>query len=205
LYVPTHFGGYGRSVSHDLSAYPAASYFELVERVLALWKETQSVRLVYKDFIVANDKTRVVPEFIRHEVQDAIVTATVPVRDLMWAVDAIVVDHVTTAVLEVLLSDKPCVFYMPSTTTQAERARGLLRAAATVAQTQDAFVGAVRRLLTNRDFRAVHIRDRSFLKAYGTHLDDKLSARRAVDVIVQDIPGSSLTQSAGRKPGRHGD
>lgn len=184
LYVPTHFGGYGRSIGHDLAGYPAASYFELIERVLALWKSADGVRLVYKDFIVANDTTRVVPQFIQDEIPGAIVTV-VPVRDLMWAVDAIVVDHVTTAALEVLLTDKPCVFYMPSATPQATRARGLLSKAAVVENTPDRFIEAVGQLLANQPFRRVENRNREFLVAYGTHLDDRASARRAADAVIR--------------------
>ena len=105
----------------------------------------------------------------------------------MWAVDAIVVDHVTTAATEVLLTDKPCVFYMPSQTPQAQRGRALLARAATVDATPDGFVDAVRGMLVERTFSPVPSRDRSFLSAYGTHLDDGASARRASAIVQRDI------------------
>lgn len=183
LYVPTHFGGYGRLTGHDLSAHPPTAYFELMQRVLRLWTSAAGVRLVYKDFIVANDRTRVVPEMLARELPDAVVT-NVPLRELMWAVDAIVVDHVTTAALEVLVTDAPCVFYLPSTTPRAARARALLARTARVEQTGDGFMDAVRELLVASAFTPLANRDQSFLRAYGTYGDDNQSAVRAARIIA---------------------
>ncbi len=185
LYAPTHFATYFRAVG-QLADHPVVPYFELLQRVLSLFAEADGVRLVFKDFSVANDETRVISDFIRSTVPDAIIT-TVSLRDVMWAVDAIVVDHVITAASEVLLTDVPCTFYMPSTTPQATKARCLLRAASTVEETEQGFVDAVRRLISTTEFPPVLNRDRSFLSAYGTGRDDKLSARRAADVIISPV------------------
>jgi hypothetical protein len=179
--VPTHFAPYGRAIG-ELAGHPAVPYFELLQRVLSLWKAAPGVRLVYKDFIVANDRSRVMPRFIREEVPDAIVT-TQRLTDVMWAIDAIVVDHVITAAPQVLLANKPTVFFMPATTPQADRARVLLRSRASVATTPDEFVEQVRQLLESGTYPPVQDTDRAFLKRYGVHRGDGRSARRAADVI----------------------
>lgn len=188
LYVPTHFAPHFRAVS-QLADHPVVPYFELLQRVLGVFAEASGVRLVFKEFGVANDTTRMVPSLVRDTVPDAVVTST-PIRDLMWAVDAIVVDHVITATTEVLLTGAPCVFYMPARTAQAERGRTLLRHAATVAETPDGFADAVRALVAQPHFHRPASRDRAFIQAYGTHRDDGHSARRAAAVIAarQEAP-----------------
>jgi hypothetical protein len=182
LYVPTHFSQYARAIG-ELADLPVVSYFEMLQGVLSLWKDAPGVRLVYKDFRVANDQSRLMPDFIRDNIPNAIVTSQ-RITDLMWSVDAIVVDHVITAAAEVLVTNKPCVFFMPSQTAQAKRARGLLAARARVATTGEEFVESVRELLDRTEFPPLESIDRRFLAAYGTHLDDCGSAKRAVRAIM---------------------
>jgi hypothetical protein len=182
LYVPTHFAPYGRAVS-ELAGHPVASYFELLQRVFQLWRETPGVRLVYKDFPVANDPSRLMPAFIRDRIPDAVIT-TVRLTDLMWAVDAIVVDHVISAAAQVLLADAPIVFHMPAVTPQAARARTLLRPRAEVAVSQTDFIDGVRRLLRKDKWEPIDRPDREFLARYGTFRGDGRSAHRAAQVIA---------------------
>jgi hypothetical protein len=182
LYVPTHFSQFARAIG-ELADLPVVSYFEMLQRVLSLWKEAPGVRLVYKDFRVANDQSRLMPDFIRDNIPGAIVTSQ-RITDLMWSVDAIVVDHVITAAAEVLITNKPCVFFMPSPTTQAKRARKLLSARARVASTADEFVESVRGLLSKAEYPPLESIDRRFLAAYGTHLDDSESAKRAIRSVM---------------------
>ena len=107
LYAPTHFATTFRAVeptgrsSHRplLRANSANSVLVHAGSQCASSSRTLS----------SNDAMRVMPEFIRRTVPDAIVTTTA-LRDLMWAVDGIVVDHVITAACEVPLTDRPCVF-----------------------------------------------------------------------------------------------
>jgi hypothetical protein len=182
LYVPTHFSQFARAIG-ELADHPVVSYFEMLQRVLSLWKEAPNVRLVYKDFLVANDRSRLMPSFIRDEIPDAIVTSR-RVTDLMWSVDAIVVDHVITAAAEVLTTNKPCVLFMPSTTAQARRARELVAPRARVATTPHEFVESVRGLLSKAEYAPLACPDRRFLSAYGTHRDDDASAQRAIRAIM---------------------
>ncbi|GAB4407484.1 MAG: hypothetical protein Fur0044_00430 [Anaerolineae bacterium] len=186
LYIPTCFGTYGRAIS-DIAAYPDVSYFELQQKILRLWQETPQVRLIYKEFIVANDpNSLVMRDFIQSQIPDSIITNE-RLTDLMWAVDAIVVDHVITAIAEVLLTNKPLVVYMPQPNTSSPQAIKLLRKRATVAETPEDFVTEVRLLLQRGKYSELENPNTEFLQQYCTHLHDGQSAKRAASILLQEL------------------
>jgi hypothetical protein len=183
MYVPTCFGTYGRAIS-DLAAYPDVSYFELQQAILKLWQEVSDVRLLYKEFIVSNDpNSGIMRDFVETWIPGAIVTNQ-RLTDLMWAVDAIVVDHVITAVNEILLTNKPMVVYMPRPNSSSPQAKTLLQKRAVVAETPAAFIAEVRTLLQLGQFSELKNPTTEFLQIYGTHLDDGRSAERAAALIL---------------------
>jgi len=184
LYVPTCFALYGRAVG-DLAAYPEVSYFELQQAVLKLWRDIPNTRLLYKEFIPAFDPNRVMGDFIRAHIPDAIVTNQ-RLTDLMWAVDAIVVDHVITAIGEVLLTNKPLVVYMPQLNICNPEAKTLLQKRATVAETPTEFIVQVKTLLQAGAYPELTDPNQEFLQAYCTHLGDGRSAQRAASLILQN-------------------
>jgi len=103
----------------------------------------------------------------------------------MWAVDAIIVDHVVTAIGEVLLTPKPLLVYMPHPHLSSPQAKMMLEKRATVAETPAEFVAQVRAFLQAGKYLELENPDTEFLRTYCTHLDDGLSAQRAADVILQ--------------------
>lgn len=185
LYVPNAFATYGRAVS-DLAAHPDVSYFELQQRILRLWLETPNIRLLYKDLIVANDPNRVMPDFIQKNIPNGTVTYQ-RLTDLMWAVDAIVVDHAITALGEVLLTSKPLVVYMPKPNAAGADAPRLLRKRATVSETCAEFEAAVRALLQTGRYPEQTTPNTEFLQRYCTHLNDGRSAERAAAAILAGL------------------
>jgi hypothetical protein len=182
LYIPTAFKIYGRAIT-EVAAYPDVTYLELQQRILRLWQLNRQARLLYKTFSVAQDQGYVMADFIREHIPNAIVTNQ-RLTDLMWAVDAIVLDHVSTALVEVLLTHKPLVVYFPKPTTALPEAKSLLEKRAVVAETPEAFESAVRLLLGAGPYRDFESPNAEFLQAYGTHLNDGRSAERAADVIL---------------------
>jgi hypothetical protein len=183
LYIPSHFGGYGRAIS-DLAAYPDVSYFELQQKILSLWATAPKVRLLYKHFVVANDLNHIMPDFIEKHIPNASIT-TQRLTELMWTVDAIVLDHAITALGEVLLTDKPLIVYMPKLDGVVSRAAALLSKRATVAETPFEFEAHVRALLQADQYTEVTKPNTEFLQAYCTHLNDRHSAERAAAVILK--------------------
>lgn len=184
LYIPTCFGTYGRAIS-DLAGYPDVSYFELQQKILLLWRENPNVRLLYKSFFVANDsQSHVMPDFIREHIPGALVTNH-RLTDLMWSVDAIVVDHAITALSEVLLTRKRLVVYMPQPSVVNPESKTLLQKRAAIAEMPDEFVTHVRTLLQADDYHELGNPDDTFLRAYCTYRNDGHSVERAAAVILQ--------------------
>jgi hypothetical protein len=186
LYIPNSFGTYGRAIS-DLAAFPEVSYLELQQEVLRACAKFPSVRLLYKELIVANDVNRVMAPFVEKHIPNATVVHR-RLTDMMWAVDAIIVDHPITALSEVLLTPKPIIAYMPEPNASAPEARSLLAKRATVARTQQEFIDAVSRLLSQQDFSESRNPDGEFLRQYCTHRDDGRSAERAAAEILANVP-----------------
>jgi len=185
LYIPSHFNGYGRAIG-DLAAYPDVSYFELQQRILSLWIESPNIRLLYKHFVVANNINHVMPDFIERHIPNGKVT-TQRLVELMWAVDAIVLDHTITALGEVLLTRKPLVVYMPKPNASDPDAARRLRRRAVVAETPLEFEAHVRALLQAGQYPELANPSTEFLQAYCTNLDDGRSVERAADVILHGI------------------
>jgi hypothetical protein len=184
LYIPTMFGGYGRMF--DLVAYPDVSYFELLQNILLLWKDFPEVRLLYKDFITENNTDRVIAKFIHEHIPNGTVTYQ-RLTDLMWTVDAIIVDHVVTAIGEVLLTKKQVLVYMPSSGISHAEARRCLQQRAIVSATPEEFEKQVRLFLERKSYPEVEQPDDEFLRTYCTHLNDGLSAERASAFLIKDL------------------
>jgi len=186
LYVPNSFGTYGRAIS-DLAAFPEVSYMELQQDVLRLWNDFTQVRLLYKELIVANDPNRVMSSFVREHIPNGTVTNQ-RLTDLMWAVDAIIVDHPITALGEVLLTKKRVVAYMPKPNASHPEAKLLLEKRAIVAETPAGFIDAVSSFLAAGEFSELTESDDQFLRWYCTHGDDGRSAERAANAILDTLP-----------------
>ncbi|HEX3144482.1 MAG TPA: hypothetical protein VHQ64_10970 [Pyrinomonadaceae bacterium] len=183
LYIPTTFGQYGRAIA-DIAPYAEVSYLELQQEALRVWLEAPDVRLLYKNLVVANDPTRVMPDFIQKQIPNGTVT-TRRLTDLMWAVDAIIVDHAVTALNEVLLTNKPMVVYLPPMLTLDPAATTILQKRATVAETPGDFINAIREFLRPQRFSTVQSPNNDFLSLYGTFLNDGQSTQRAAAVILE--------------------
>lgn len=187
LYVPTHFNGYGRALS-DLGGYPDVSYFELQQRVVRLFAEYRNVRLLYKDFLVANGLPNPIPDYIRQCIPNGASINAPPLTELVWAVDAIILDHALTALGEALPTRKRLIVYderRSANTLEPAEAKGLLSKRAIVAEEPDEFIEKVRSFLCAGDFSELTTPNDEFLCAYGTHLNDGRSAERAADFVLK--------------------
>lgn len=192
LYVPTIMGVWERTLS-DLTGYADVTYFELQERIVRLLAGFPSLRLFYKDMLRVT-VWNPIPDLIRREVPNGVVVLSPPLHELVWAVDAIIVDHVVTALSEALLTRKRLVVYDPVLSgceLEPPEARELLRKRATVAESPDEFVEVVRTFLTVSDFSEINEPNDEFIKAYATYLNDGCSVQRAVDEILRAAVPSS--------------
>jgi hypothetical protein len=195
LYIPMVFGGYGRDVSGELCGYPNVSYFELQQLALIQFRDFPNVRLLYKDLATAAGWPNPTPEFIQQNIPNAQAIFRPPLAELVWAVDAIIVDHVITALGEAALTSKPLIVYdggSPGVECEPSAARAALERRAKVAATPAEFVAAIRYFLAANDFSELLEPDDAFLRACVTHQNDGKAADRAADLII-DICGKLRT------------
>ncbi len=198
LYIPAAFGGYARGIG-DLVGYADVSYLELLQRAMLVFAEFPQVRLLYKDFVPSFSLASPMEVFIRRSVPNGEVIRNVSLPLLCQAADAIIVDHIITALGEVLLTRKPVLAYCPEgpwPVLEPPDARALLRRRAQLAETPETFLSAIREFLHTGQFAELDAPDNSFLRAYSTHLDDGRSAERAAEAVLSAIAASVI-----KKPG----
>ena len=157
-----------------------------------------NVRLVYKA-IVGTHNGNLLPQIVRQRLSDAIIVENIRVTDLVWAVDSIIVDHPSTALLEVLMTNKPLLVYADKHSLRMfDEAKALLRKRATLVETTEEFVAQVEVFLKDGKFAELSEPDDAFLSAYGTHLSDGLSAMRAANAIETIVRPNSGRGMAAR-------
>jgi hypothetical protein len=194
LYVPTAFCGPYRNLCCD--SYPDVAYLELQQRVIDVFRRTPDVRLIYKVFSETHS-ANLVPQIIRQTLPDAIVVDDIRLTDLMWAVDSIIVDFPSSALLEVLLTNKHLLVYADQYSLRMfDEAKGLLRRRAVLAETGEEFVTQVETFIQTGNVTELSEPDDAFLQAYGTYLRDGRSALRATDAIETIIQGHSKNRMA---------
>jgi hypothetical protein len=105
-------------------------------------------------------------------------------RPLLARADFIVLAFASTALLEALLTDRRILVLVdPRFVRMRPEARRRLEGRASVASSPAEFVASYRRTLTEGDFRPLPDPDDTFLREYGTHLNDGRSAERALSAI----------------------
>jgi len=199
LYIPDMLRGRLRHVS--CTDYPDVSYYEHQRAVVDLVGEFPAARLVFKHFNDAYDNPIV--ETVRAAPNATVVrygTRTVP--ELMWDADLIVIDYVSTALLECLLTAKPMLVLADTAYFRLRpEAAALLARRCTVAGSSASLLRALRAVLEAGRADELPAPDRAFLRAYGTYLDDGRSAERAVEALATLAPPGP-SETAGRMPPR---
>ena len=169
----------------NCNGYPDVSFHELQARFIALFREFPAIRFLYKVF--ADHVPNPIPDAAAGAPNIEMVGLLERrVTTLMWDADLIVLDMPSTALLECLLTPNPIVVFADARSLRMrEEAKRLLRRRCTLAETPDAFLAEVRRMLEARAFAPLARPDDAFLRAYGTHLNDGRAAERAADAICR--------------------
>jgi len=182
LYVATHFLGYGRYFNEG--AMSDVEYFELQQRILNACSEFRDVQILYKPF-PSESVENPIPKFIRSRVPNAQIIQG-RLTELMWNVDGIILDFPSTALAEILTTDKALLIYAGNCWSPLlPPAKVALRERALIAETPDEFEDQVRLFLGERNFRSVPNKGDEFLRLYGVHLMDGRSADRAAEIVFQ--------------------
>lgn len=162
LYVPTKTAGYARPLVAD--SYPEVGYHRLQRRVIELMRDYPGVSFVYKPFADADD-TLIRRMAVQAGVVNCRIERETPVPSLMQSADLVVIDFPSTALLEVALTDTPLVLYADRRSLRLEpEAAVLLRRRASVADTEDGFLAAIREAIDGR--AAADPADKEFVQAF---------------------------------------
>jgi len=183
LYLPT---AYQHNWYMSREAYLGPMYFQLLIRVVDLFSEFPEIRFVYKPF--PDTAPDPIARVIGERLPNCTVVTDISPLELMRAGDAIVIDLPSTALVEALLTPKPVLVLADSGfITLRPEARTMLEKRVTLAETPDDFLTKLRIFLSSENFPEPPDPDRSYLRSYGTHLDDGLSAERALAALTKLI------------------
>lgn len=184
LYVPTNFAGCYQYFNEGYLS--DVAYFELQQRILKCCGEFRGIRVLYKPF-PGGHAANPIGEFIARHVPNGQVTWT-HLDELIWVVDAIMIDFPSTTWAEALLTDKPLLLHAGGDWGRLlPRAKAALQKRAWVSETPDEFEAQVRKFLSAGDFAPLANPDDEFLRLYVTHLNDGRSAERAAEVIARVV------------------
>jgi len=106
-------------------------------------------------------------------------------KDLLPLADVVVIDFPMTTLLESLTTNKPVFVVMKHLCLFPEACRMLSRRAVCADEPLE-LVESLKKYLTTGIYPA-DINDNTFLKSYGTHLDDGYSSERAVEEVLRVI------------------
>lgn len=200
LYVPTQFRSYHRYFGEGNTS--DVAYFELQERILKCCAEFPEIQVLYKPF-PSEYAVSPMESFLARFVPNGRVIWT-PLVDLIWAVDAIIIDFPSTALTEAALTDKPLLVYAGKDWARLlPRAKTALEQRAWVSETPEEFEAQVRQFLSAGKFAPVADPNGEFLRLIGVDGSATRSAERAAEVIAQIALTGRLPEAA-TQPVGHG-
>ena len=115
--------------------------------------------------------------------------------ELLRDARAVILDAPATTCLEVCVTEKP-LFVLMNRSRWLPEAESLIKRRAVVAYTPEELVEKIDRYITQGAYEA-DLRDREFIKRYGTHLDDGGSAARSTEFIRSILEARSAVEEAG--------
>jgi hypothetical protein len=176
---------YHRRLDGDsLSSMP---YFKVQKQVVEMFAQFRNIRLVYRSF--PGQWSDLMPKLVKQCVPEAIIAGSdIKLADLVWAVDGIILDYPATPLSEVLLTNKPIIVFSDKRYYKMfETAKVLLKKRATLAETPDEYLAAIRKILTKGEFNELSSPNNEFRQYYITDKDDGRAAERVVDYILDTI------------------
>jgi len=201
LYIPTQLRSYYRYFAEGNTS--DVAYFELQQRILRCCAEFPHVQVLYKPF-PSEHAVSPIESFLARFVPNGRIVWT-PLVDLIWAVDAIIIDFPSTALTEAALTDKPLLVYAGKDWARLlPRAKAALEQRARVSETPEEFEAQVRQFLSAGKFAPVADPNGEFLRLIGVDGSVKPSAERAAKVIAQ-IALTGRLPSRSQPPCSHGD
>src|SRR3972149_6157119 len=189
LYIPTVYEAAGWRLADLLST--GVTYFEFQQEIISLFNQYKDIEFIYKGFPGTLDSVPYNPikDYVNmFENKNIYYIDDVPVTKLMWAADVLIIDHNQTAINELLLTRKPVLVFEQGSMSERVTepiAIELLKKRASLACTQKEFLNMIDKFLQKGDFSELQYPNDEYLKEYGTHMNDGLSAYRAADYMLK--------------------
>jgi hypothetical protein len=193
LYIPTFYGNEGFRLFDTWLV--DSDYFHFQEKLLSVFSHFREFLFIYKEFpgslaLVTHNINPLINFINERRIDNVVVIKDILLAKLIFAVDTIILDHNQTALCEALLTSKPILVFEQGSMSQRVTepiALDLLKKRALVARTQEDFLKLVENFLRAGDFSEIQNPNDEFLRAYGTHLNDGLSAERASEYILEIV------------------
>jgi hypothetical protein len=184
LHIPGFLEYHRRLGGDALSCMP---YFTVQKQVVEMFAQFRNIRLVYRSF--PGQWSDLMPKLVKQYVPEAIIAGSdIKLADLVWAVDGIILDYPATPLSEVLLTNKPIIVFSDKRYYKMfETAKVLLRKRATLAETPEEYLAAIREFLTKGEFNELSSPNNEFRRYYITDKDDGRAAERVADYILDTI------------------
>ena len=180
FYIPTSYQ-YHWYMSRE--AYLGCMYFEMLVEISKLFSEFPDVQFIYKPFPESPPDPAV--EIFQRHCPNCKITREYSVYEIASISDGIVVDLPSTALLEVLLTDKPIIVFSDKRfICLLAEAKEILSKRAIIEEEITGFFNSLRQFVSS-DLKILKNYDRTFLREYGTFLDDGKSAERALKKIKE--------------------
>ncbi|HOK80902.1 MAG TPA: CDP-glycerol glycerophosphotransferase family protein [bacterium] len=166
-------------------AYLSCSYFEFLYQLCDIFSKFPNIQFVYKPFPEFPEDP--MAEMLALRVKNCKVVKDISVPEIISSSNAVIIDIPSTALLEAMLTDRPLLVFADSRfITLLDKARQLLKKRAIVAEKPEDFYSRMTEFLSSIP-EVLKRPDCSFVKEYGTYLDDGKSAERAFNKIMEII------------------
>lgn len=194
---------YGTTVSagnlrfFDYSYYADNQLYHVQQGIISVFKEFPDLRYIIKLHPNTPPRDPIVAFIQSLGLPNCAIVKAVPFTDLLDQADLLVIDQISTAVMECLATDKPVLAY-DSVLSLDGSAVELLKRRVVFSRDLAQFQEMLREYLGREVWEPLSL-DTEFLRRYGTYLGDGQSGRRAVEALerIMDQPQGRSTEAPG--------
>jgi hypothetical protein len=162
--------------------------FKMRENIAQIFHSFNDINFLYKSFVsMGYDPTC---DMFSSLCPECKIISSVSLMDLQLIADVIIHERAPcTALLENLFTDKLIIAYSQNLSNFPENLKDQLAKRIFITGDSDEFYKKIEFVLEHGDFTPIKKTDDTFLKSYGTFLNDGRSAERATNAIIQIIRG----------------
>ncbi|MBI1870522.1 MAG: hypothetical protein HYS07_04930 [Chlamydiae bacterium] len=184
IYVNTNLMGQTRYFTHH--SYPDIWYWRLQQEVIRVCSKFQDVYVLAK-FHSGDRVYHPVDEWLRREkISNCVIIRSISFSEMLKLGDLFIIDCPSTTLLQSLLTDKKVIVFSGNPFIQFDpKAVKQLKKRVVFSETKEQFLKDIEVALRKSEVALPRPLDREFFNAYGSYKDDRRSAERAVNELVE--------------------